>query len=69
MNLTSLPDLLTHKHRVSGPPRISTWNLSAAKQSVAVLARLEPHVLACGHGRPMTGADTAERLMSFSEAF
>jgi glyoxylase-like metal-dependent hydrolase (beta-lactamase superfamily II) len=69
VNLTSLPDLLMNKQRVSGPPRISTWNLSAARQSVAALASLAPNVLACGHGRPMTGPRTAERLMTFSESF
>jgi hypothetical protein len=26
MNLNSVPDLLAGKHRVPGPPYISTWN-------------------------------------------
>ena len=38
-------------------------------ESAAVLAQLKPDVLACGHGRPMTGAGTAERLTSFSAAY
>jgi glyoxylase-like metal-dependent hydrolase (beta-lactamase superfamily II) len=69
VNVNSLGDLLVNRHRVSGPPRISTWNWSMAKKSVAVLARLQPNVLACGHGRPLTGAGTAERLVSFSKSF
>ena len=57
-------DLLTGRHRVSGPPYISTWDWPAAKQSVATLARLRPGVLACGHGRPMTGPQAAASLAS-----
>ena len=62
VNLNSVPDLLAGKHRVAGPPYISTWDWPAAKESVAALARLKPDVLACGHGRPMTGAGTATGL-------
>jgi glyoxylase-like metal-dependent hydrolase (beta-lactamase superfamily II) len=69
VNLNSVRDLLANKHRVSGPPYISTWNWPAAKESVAVLARLEPRVLACGHGRPLSGTQTAKRLTSFSNHF
>ena len=69
VNLNSVPDLLAGKHRVSGPPYISTWNWPAAKQSVAALARLNPDVLACGHGRPMTGAQAAASLASFAGRF
>ena len=69
VNLNSVPDFLAGKHRVSGPPYVSTWNWPAAKESVAVLARLEPRVLACGHGRPMSGPQAAQRLTSFSDHF
>ncbi|GIH78254.1 hypothetical protein Plo01_46830 [Planobispora longispora] len=48
-----------------GPPYISTWRWPAARQSIAVLARLEPRVLAPGHGRPMvTGVASALRALS-----
>ena len=60
VNLNSVPDLLAGKHRVSGPPYISTWDWPAAKQSVAALAGFRPDVLACGHGRPMTGPGCGE---------
>ena len=69
VNLNSVPDLLSRRRRVSGPPYISTWNWAAARESVAVLARLRPDVLAPGHGEPMTGALTAQRLTSFADRF
>jgi glyoxylase-like metal-dependent hydrolase (beta-lactamase superfamily II) len=69
INLNSVPDLLAGRHRVSGPPYISTWDWPAAKQSVAALARLRPEVLACGHGCPMTGTQVAASLASFSDRF
>ncbi|MGO8957275.1 MAG: MBL fold metallo-hydrolase [Streptosporangiaceae bacterium] len=69
VNLNSARDLLVGRHRISGPPYISTWNWPAAKESVAVLAQLRPAVLAPGHGRPMTGARTAEHLADFSDHF
>ncbi len=69
VNINSARDLLENKHRVSGPPYISTWDWPAAKQSVSALAALRPAVLACGHGRPMTGPETAARLASFADRF
>jgi len=62
VNLNSLGDLLARRHRVSGPPYISTWNWQAATESIAALATLRPTILAPGHGRPMTGPATAEHL-------
>ena len=53
--------------KVSGPPRYSTWRWQVAKESVAVLARLEPRVLACGHGRPMLGDRATRELRAFAE--
>lgn len=69
LNLNSLWDLLLRKRRVSGPPYISTWSWPIAKESVATLARLEPSVLACGHGAPLTGAGIATELREFAERF
>ena len=69
INLNSARDLLAGKHRVSGPPYISTWNWPVAKDSVAALARLKPEVLACGHGRPIAGAQAAASLASFAGSF
>lgn len=69
VNLNSVRDLVTGGHRLSGPPYISTWNWSAAKESVAALAALNPNVVAGGHGRPMSGPDTATRLTEFRDRF
>ena len=57
------------KQRISGPPWYSTWNWRAAKESVALLAGLEPRVLATGHGVPMSGEETARELRTFSDHF
>jgi len=61
--------LRINRQRVSGPPWYSTWNRQAAKESVAAIARLEPRVLASGHGVPMTGDDTARELRAFSDHY
>jgi glyoxylase-like metal-dependent hydrolase (beta-lactamase superfamily II) len=68
ISLNPLHYLPTNKQRVFGPPHISTWDWPAAKRSAAALADLEPHVLATGHGRPLTGAGTADLLRSFAES-
>ena len=57
------------KQCLAGPPQYSTWNWRAAKESVATLARLEPCVLACGHGLPMSGSGTASKVCAFAEHF
>lgn len=60
---------LNNKQRVSVQPWYTTWNRQAAKESVAALAMLEPHVLACGHGTPMTDEGTARELRAFAGHF
>jgi glyoxylase-like metal-dependent hydrolase (beta-lactamase superfamily II) len=57
------------KQRVSGPPWYSTWDWRAAKESLAAVARLEPRVLAPGHGVPMTGDGTSQELRAFADHF
>jgi glyoxylase-like metal-dependent hydrolase (beta-lactamase superfamily II) len=61
--------LRQNRQRVSGPPWYTTWSWPAAKESVAALARLEPRVLACGHGIPMTGDRAARELRAFADHF
>ncbi len=51
---------------LSGPPWYTTWNRRAARESVERLARLQPFVLAGGHGKPMTGTETAAALSAFA---
>jgi glyoxylase-like metal-dependent hydrolase (beta-lactamase superfamily II) len=61
--------LRRNKKRVSGPPWYSTWDWQLAKESVALLARLEPRVLATGHGMPMSGDEIAQKLRAFADRF
>ena len=55
--------------RVSGPPWYSTWRKQTAKKSVMELAGLEPHVLAPGHGLPMTGERMVRDLRTLADRF
>jgi glyoxylase-like metal-dependent hydrolase (beta-lactamase superfamily II) len=57
------------KQKVSGPPWYSTWNWRDAKESVALLAGLEPRLLATGHGKPMSGEGIARELSTFADHF
>lgn len=66
LQLNSLAGLLLGRQGLSGPPRYTSWSWRAARESVARLARLEPNVLAGGHGSPMTGAATAGALCAFA---
>ena len=66
VKVNSLSGLLLGRQGLSGPPRYTSWSWPAAKESVATLARLEPSVLAGGHGTPMTGAETAGALRAFA---
>ena len=67
VNLNSPGDALSQRHTLGGPPRFATWNWRAATGSVSELARLEPGVLAPGHGRPMTGPVLAPALRALGE--
>ena len=55
--------------RLSGPPWYTTWSWRSARESVVSLARLEPRVLACGHGLPMSCSRAAPALHAFAEHF
>jgi glyoxylase-like metal-dependent hydrolase (beta-lactamase superfamily II) len=67
VNVNSLGDVLSPRHTLGGPPRIATWNWRAATESVSELARLEPSLLAPGHGRPMAGPMLAPALRALSK--
>jgi len=69
VDLNSLSGVLRGRQRVSGPPWYTTWDWRAAKASAALLAELEPRVLAGGHGIPMIGPETPTRVRSFSDRF
>ena len=67
LKLNSLTGLLLQRPGLSGPPWYTSWSWRAARESVATLARLEPNVLAGGHGTPMTGSGTAGALRAFAD--
>jgi hypothetical protein len=67
VNLNSPGDALSLRHTLGGPPRFATWNWRAVTGSVSELARLEPGVLAPGHGRPMAGPVLAPGLRALGE--
>jgi glyoxylase-like metal-dependent hydrolase (beta-lactamase superfamily II) len=69
LKLNSLTGLLLQRQGLSGPPRYTSWSWRAAKESVATLARLEPNVLAGGHGTPIIGAGAASALRAFADRF
>jgi deazaflavin-dependent oxidoreductase (nitroreductase family) len=70
VNLNSLRGFVLQKQKLSGPPYITTWNWRAAKDSVGALAKIEPHVIAGGHGVPMAaGPETARNLRAFADRF
>ena len=66
LKVNSWSGLLLQRAGLSGPPWYTTWNRRAAQEAIGTLARLEPTVLAGGHGRPLTGAGTAARVRAFS---
>jgi glyoxylase-like metal-dependent hydrolase (beta-lactamase superfamily II) len=69
LKVNSLSDLVLQRQGLSGPPWYTTWSWRAAKKSVAMLAGLEPNVLAGGHGTPMTGTETAGAVRAFADRF
>ena len=69
LRLNSVSGLLLQRQGLSGPPRYTSWSWRAAKESVTALARLEPNVLAGGHGTPMTGTGVAGALRAFADRF
>lgn len=69
VKVNSLSGLLLQRQGLAGPPWYTTWSSRAAKELVALLARLEPNAVVGGHGPPMTGAETAAAVRVFAERF
>jgi glyoxylase-like metal-dependent hydrolase (beta-lactamase superfamily II) len=67
MRLNSPAGLLGQRAGLSGPPWYTTWDRDEARTSVLRLAALRPDVVAGGHGRPLTGPDTAALVEAFTE--
>lgn len=66
LKMDSVTGPLKQRRCLSEPPWYTTWNQQVARQSIETLARLQPTVLAGGHGEPMSGTDTAHALDAFA---
>lgn len=69
VNMDSFADTVTQKQELVRPPTYATCDWTAARQSVELLAELNPAVAATGHGVPMTGPDIAGQLRRFAAHF
>ena len=69
VNQESLVDVIQQRPELHGPPAYFTSDWAAAQRSVAELAALEPEVAACGHGKPMRGAELRHQLTDLSAHF
>jgi glyoxylase-like metal-dependent hydrolase (beta-lactamase superfamily II) len=65
----SLFFVLSQKMEIHGPPAYYTSDWTAAGESVRRLAALEPAVMACGHGVPVSGPDALRDLESLAHNF
>ena len=54
--------LRPNKPRVCEPPWYTNWDRDQMMASVDAVIRLQPRVLASGHGRPLSGAAAASEL-------
>ncbi|WP_344717173.1 MBL fold metallo-hydrolase [Brevibacterium daeguense] len=66
VDVNSPTGLVSGAQRVGGPPWITTWDRPAAEASIVALADLRPHVLAPGHGLPLTGPEATRLLSDFA---
>jgi glyoxylase-like metal-dependent hydrolase (beta-lactamase superfamily II) len=65
----SVFSVLTQKQELHGPPAYFTIDWDKARRSVAVLASLQPEMLATGHGAPMRGRSVARELTALARDF
>jgi glyoxylase-like metal-dependent hydrolase (beta-lactamase superfamily II) len=65
----SLIDVLVQREIVWRPPAYYTIDWDAAGRSVALLAMLQPEVLATGHGHPLAGGAMRRALDRLAERF
>jgi len=60
---------LLQQPELHGPPAYFTWDWDLARQSVRILAELEPSIVAPGHGKPLAGATVPESLKQLAVRF
>lgn len=68
-NQESAMSVLTQYPVIHGPPKYYTSDWAAAKESVQVLAHLQPAIAATGHGVPMQGEQLERSLLNLAEHF
>ena len=69
MNMDSWVEQVRRTPEVCGPPAPRTTAWTAARRSIEMLARLNPRVVAAGHGLPLAGEQVPEALQRFAAAF
>jgi glyoxylase-like metal-dependent hydrolase (beta-lactamase superfamily II) len=65
----SVFSVVTQKQELHGPPAYFTIDWERARRSVAILAGLQPTILATGHGEPMRGPEVARDLAALARDF
>jgi glyoxylase-like metal-dependent hydrolase (beta-lactamase superfamily II) len=65
----SIFSVMTQKEELHGPPKYFTTDWIAAKDSVEMLATLEPEIVATGHGKPMYGIGMRLKLDELIDNF
>jgi glyoxylase-like metal-dependent hydrolase (beta-lactamase superfamily II) len=61
--------LITQSPVMHGPPAYFTTDWDAARESVRKLSRLNPTLIATGHGKPMAGGETTSALRELAARF
>ncbi len=65
VELNTLCGIVRGEQRVAAPPWYTTWDWQAANASATALAQLAPHVVAGGHGIPLTWPDARGAVRAF----
>jgi glyoxylase-like metal-dependent hydrolase (beta-lactamase superfamily II) len=58
--------LRPNQPRVCEPPWYTNWDRDQMLASAGAIVRLQPHVLASGHGHPLSGAAAASALRTYA---
>jgi len=65
----SVWSVMMQTRKLAGPPRYFTSDWKAAWRSVASLAKLEPEIVASGHGHPLKGEQMRKMLHNLADNF
>ena len=65
----SLMAVLAQTPEIHGPPAYYTTDWDAARESVQILAALEPRLVATGHGKPLLGLAMLASLRTLARDF